>query len=283
MLTLALLGCDPTDKPGDTGGDTDSRYHPDGWSDPTVHGMEAKHQDQACTSCHGADLTGIGDALSCDTCHTAGTDAWRTDCTFCHGGENDSTGAPPEGIDNETDESELTFPAHTAHVQATSLHVAFDCVQCHVKPTDVLSDGHLFVGDTTPAVADLTFVAGLSQSAAWDGGGCSNLYCHGNGQGDNGAVEATASVECGDCHAVAGSGESALERMSGEHDEHVEEGVRCAECHGEVVDASNAITDVSLHVDGSVSVALPGEVTRDGSGRCTGSCHGEGHSSESWD
>ena len=38
--------------------------------------------------------------MSCDDCHDEG---WRTDCVFCHGGVDDTTGAPPEDIRDEAD------------------------------------------------------------------------------------------------------------------------------------------------------------------------------------
>lgn len=267
----------------DSGTDTDG-YHPAGWDDPTQHGMAAKHQEDVCTSCHGADLNGVDAAVSCDTCHTPSEpDAWRTDCTFCHGGVDNLTGAPPEGISDETDAAETSFPPHTTHVEETTLKSAFDCVQCHTKPTDIFSPGHIFVGDTTPGVADLRFVAGLSPATTWNGdnGTCSNLYCHGNGRGNNGTVTVDSDVTCGSCHAVRTSGESGWDRMSEPHEDHLEEGVQCWECHGDTVDSRDQIVDKTLHVDGDVDLKLVSTMSRVGD-TCTGSCHGEGHSGRRW-
>ncbi len=261
-------------------------YHPVGWDDPTQHGMAAKHQEDDCQSCHGEDLTGGTVGVSCNMCHdvvdsSEAEGAWKTDCLWCHGGVDNTTGAPPEGISDETDASETSFPPHTTHVEATRLKSALDCVQCHTKPTDVFSPGHLFDGDTTPGVADVRFAAGLSDAASWSGGTCSNVYCHGDGQGDNGRVSIDSTVDCGSCHAVRSSGEDAWERMSGDHDEHIDEGVQCSECHGEVVDSRDQIVDVALHVNGTIELRLPSGVTRVGNS-CTGSCHGEGHSGSNW-
>ncbi|MES2643310.1 MAG: CxxxxCH/CxxCH domain-containing protein [Myxococcota bacterium] len=264
--------------------DPSDGHHPPGWEAPDVHGMAAKHQDQTCVMCHGPDLAGGDVGVSCDTCHEDGGPgtAWRTDCTFCHGGVDNLTGAPPEGISDETDAADTSFPVHTTHVQDTSFKSAFDCVQCHVKPTDVLSSGHVFLGDTTPGVADLSFVAGLSPAAEWERGTCSNLYCHGNGRSDNGSVSVDSTVRCGSCHAVQASGEDAWERLSAPHEDHLEEGVTCNECHGEVVSAGDVIAHPELHVNGSVSVRLPSGMTR-ASETCTGSCHGESHGGRRWE
>lgn len=263
----------------DTGG-SDS-YHPEGWADPGEHGLGAKLQEDTCVSCHGADLTGGEVGVSCDTCHAEYSADWRTDCTFCHGGEDNTTGAPPVDIDGSS--TDISFSAHTAHV-TTNLHEAYECTQCHDKPEDVLSTGHLFLGDSTPAVAETDFSAGLSDRSDWDGNGtCSDSYCHGNGQGDNGTGKiGTDETSCDSCHAGPSSGEDAWARMSGEHAEHLEEGMDCYECHDETVSSAGAITDPSKHVNGTPDIAFDGYVTRSGD-TCSGSCHGEGHSGEPWD
>lgn len=266
--------------------DVGEGHHPAGWEAPGVHGMAAKHQDETCVTCHGDDLAGGTTGISCDTCHEAGGPgtAWRTDCTFCHGGVDNLTGAPPEGISDETDAEDTSFPVHTKHVEATALKSALDCVQCHVKPTDVLSNGHVFLGDTTPGVADLRFVAGLSPAASWNGsnGTCSNLYCHGNGRSNNGTVTVDSDVRCGSCHAVQSSGEDGWDRLSEPHGDHLEEGLACTDCHGDVVGNGDLIANVALHVDGDVSVRLPTGMTR-ASETCTGSCHGENHGGRRWE
>ena len=283
VLIAMITGCGgggkETGDSADTGDSGPSRYHPDGWSDPADHGMAAKYQDLECAGCHGDDLAGGSVGVSCDACHAAG---WREDCTFCHGGVDNNTGAPPEDIRDGTNADATSFPPHSVHVEETDIKVAFTCAQCHNTPTDALSSGHLFIADTTAGVAETDFSDGLSTSARWSGTSCSNLYCHGNGQGNNGTVDATESVSCGDCHAVASSSGSEIGRMSGAHEDHDEEGVGCEECHSTVVDRSSNILDIELHVNGDVDVALTSGVTRSG-GTCSGTCHGENHRSEDWD
>jgi predicted CxxxxCH...CXXCH cytochrome family protein len=267
------------DEPGDTDPPDGLVPHPEGWAQPEMHGLHAKLQDLECTVCHGADLTGdLG--VSCDSCHVEG---WRTDCTYCHGGTVDDSGAPPRDIDGSTDD--LTFPAHQQHLNTTDKHAAFACETCHAVPTDVLTPGHIFVADDTPARAELDFTEGLSDRATWTAttGTCSGAYCHGDGQGHNGTVTVDAApMRCSSCHPDRTSSRDTIERMSGEHEEHVaKEGLGCHECHAATTADSTRILDVAVHVDGSVQVVMPSGVTRSGS-TCTGSCHGEPHEAEPW-
>lgn len=266
------------DDPIDTDGG--GSYHPAGFADPGAHGQEAKLQTQVCVDCHGADLTGQGAALSCDTCHPAG---WRADCTFCHGDPAEGTGAPPVHLSGVDDGADASFVPHIAHVQATSIKRAFDCVECHVKPTDALSTGHVFLGDATPGVAEVSFALSLSSAASWSGNGtCSDLYCHGNGRGDNGTIEHHATVStCHDCHPDATSGDNAWDRMSGEHRKHLREGIKCWECHGDTTNAAMDIVGFDVHVNGQPDVAPRLEITRS-NGRCSGTCHGEVHYNRTW-
>ena len=275
----ASADCDDTGVP--TG------YHPEGWQAPEEHGLGAKLQEGACTTCHGTDLSGGSVGISCDGCHAEG---WRTDCLFCHGGTDNQTGAPPLGIDGTAEVSGLSFRAHTAHVEDTSLHAAFDCVQCHEKPVDVLSIGHLFVDDDTSGAAEIDMTSGLSAVGRWSpSGSCSNLYCHGHSQADNGAIEHTRTdLSCSSCHPDRSSGKDAWEsRMSGEHAEHINEGISCGSCHATTVSGWSTLIEFSLHVNGTPDMSLPSGMSLEGE-RCTGTCHdsegeAEVHSSRSWD
>jgi hypothetical protein len=264
----------------DSGSGADSgavaRYHPEGWEDPTAHGLAAKHQESDCLTCHGDDLGGGTTGVSCDTCHQAG---WRTDCTFCHGGTDNTTGAPPVGIDDLT--TGVAFSAHTAHVSG-STHAAWDCAQCHAKPTDVLSPGHVLVDDATPGKAETVFTAGLSPAATWDGtAGCSNLYCHGNGHGTNGSAQEGDTMTCTSCHAGASGDWTSWSTMSGHHPTHLAAGFACDECHASTVTGSDTISGPADHVDGMPEVQFPSGMLYTG-GQCTGSCHGESHGYRTW-
>jgi len=267
--------CDDPIDPGDP-----TRHHPTNYALPGEHGWSAKHQEEVCVDCHGDTLEGNGAAASCDTCHPSG---WREDCTFCHGDPRDGTGSPPRHISGVDDGRSATYIPHRAHTSDTPRHLAFACDTCHTTPNDVLSLGHLFLGDTTPGRAETSFLGGLSDAGTWNGNGqCSNLYCHGNGRGDNGTVLHTASATaCSSCHPDRTSGRDAWGRMSGEHEDHLREGIGCHECHSPTVSSSTAISTPALHVDGAVQTGFAGTITMT-AGRCTGSCHGESHTSESW-
>lgn len=273
MFLLLALACGTSSKDdtGPTG--TSAAYHPAGFAAAEVHGLEAKMQTQVCTSCHGEDLTGGTAGVSCDACHASG---WKSDCTFCHGGTENSTGAPPEDIDDST--TDISFPEHGAHVTET-IHSAFDCVQCHTKPTDAMSSGHLFVGDTTAGAAEMNFLDGLSPAGTYStSAGCDNLYCHGNGQeGNTGDAHSGETSSCTMCHADARSGRS----LSGEHGEHVGR-FDCDECHGTTVTGSDTISTPANHVNGVRDLDLPAGIEYN-NGRCDGDCHGEDHRGRNWD
>lgn len=326
LLLLALAGCDPT-KADDTGAD---RFHPAGWSASDQHGQAAKYQELDCVACHGAGLDGGTAEQGCDTCHAAG---WRTDCTFCHGGTDDTSGAPPRDIDGL--ETDLAFPEHTAHV-AGGDHPAWSCDRCHATPTDVLSAGHLFVDDASAGLAEVAFTDGLSADGVYgatcsnlychgDGvalgdaasgevldcggchgsaevpgtlsgghpahlsasitcgesstGTCSNLYCHGDGDGTLGTVSTGATTTCGSCHGSA-SGSSSWNQLSGEHAKHMRDAsAECGDCHATTVSGDSTIVDPALHVNGATDTSFTSGIVWDGT-RCSGSCHSRNHGSE---
>jgi hypothetical protein len=253
---------------------TGGRHHPLDWSDSDQHGPGAQLQtDGDCRSCHGAQLDGGSSGVSCDGCHAPG---WRTDCTFCHGGTLNTTGAPPEDIDNNADPATISFPEHPVHV-TQGIHPAYGCTQCHSKPTDVLTPGHLF-DDLTAGYGELNYSAGIAPISTYYQGTCSNVYCHGNGQ-VVGEVSSGQDVGCGDCH--AGPNDAAeWGTMSGEHATHLQEGVTCSECHQSVVDAAGSIVGYDLHVQGTKDVLAPSAPWNGAT--CTGNCHNENHDARGW-
>jgi predicted CxxxxCH...CXXCH cytochrome family protein len=246
------------------------RHHPEGWADPAVHGSALAAMGIAvCQECHGDELMG-GEMspVSCtgSGCHDPG---WETNCTHCHGGMDNDTGAPPEGFAGSL--SDLAAGAHTAHVEETDKHAAWDCAMCHNMPTDVFSEGHID-GD---ARAEVNFGT-LNDSGAYDGaGGCSDLYCHGNGStlGASPSWDTDPDLGCGDCHAnVSSPVEADVSAMSGRHHLHViDQGLPCTGCHADTTDGTGII-DVDLHVNGTADVS---EATWDpaGAGTCTAACH----------
>ncbi len=256
-----------------------SNYHPTGWAAPTRHGSTVNNTGFAdCQTCHGAALDGGTAGVSCASCHSS----WKTDCTFCHGGTLDMTGAPPEGIDDETMRTLLAVGAHTEHVSTTSMHLAWGCDQCHVTPTSAMSPGHID-GDGRAEVA----FGALNPAATYapSTGTCADSYCHGNGSSTLGTMrwDVDPTLDCGSCHADFFSPtETELRAMSGEHKKHVrDESYGCDTCHAANVDASGNILRLDRHVDGVVDVMVPSydPDACGGSGSCAPTCH----DAECWD
>ena len=141
-------------------------------------------------------------------------------------------------------------------------------------PDNVLSAGHLF--DSTPAQAEVSLAGGLSSTGAYDGAGtCSSLYCHGDGQTEDGTITDGSNTTCASCHPDSSSG--SWSSMSGEHSRHMGEGFACADCHAGVTDESQSILDPDLHVDGAVSLIFSKTTMYAKNGYCVGYCHGEFH------
>jgi len=266
-------------------------YHPAGWDQELNHGPAALNANEDCTSCHGVDLTGGTSGIDCDSCHITVDPDWRTNCVFCHGDGDNPTGAPPIDLDGSSDSGLLSVGAHTEHVTQTD-HPAFDCSECHLKPTDVTSPGHMF--DGSAGVAEVVFdsVGGtLSAAAGYSAPGCSALYCHGDDGRDNGSVgDFTGSISaCDACHPFLNSStDDWNSRMSGKHKKHLESTddgrIGCWECHGNVVDGSDSINAAQLHVNGVAEIQLEdGTYTVAGRSCSTNSeCHGKDHNNRNW-
>jgi predicted CxxxxCH...CXXCH cytochrome family protein len=253
--------------------------HPDGWESPEQHGAAFNADGPgACTSCHGEMLDGGSSGASCETCHSN----WQDDCTFCHGGVDNATGAPPVGVGGETDRGVLVVGAHTSHVEATSMHAAWGCHTCHTVPTSALSAGHID-GD---GAAEVDFDA-LNPSGTYNRttGACATMYCHGNGQSSGAAPDwdTDPTLDCASCHDDITQVQLDLE-LSGEHKKHLEvTGVTCNICHADTVAGSSTIVGPEVHVDGTIQVAFGGAfgMTRDGDS-CSGTCHGVVHNNWTW-
>lgn len=247
--------------------DPGATYHPPGWAisgnDP-FHGDEAKQGLKACTTCHGADLTGGAVGVSCETCHKG----FKTKCTFCHGGVDTDNGAPPVDIHDQTATTVVTVGAHTAHVIAKSgLASPFDCVKCHEKPSSALDAGHL---DGSPAE--------VLSALDWDrdNATCSNGYCHGRFQGGHtGNLPVwtkTGQAACGSCHDLPPS----TGRHSSVYAKHAFMGKDCTHCHDGIANHdATLILNPALHVNTQKDVVLgSGGTWNPATKTCDPSCHG---------
>jgi predicted CxxxxCH...CXXCH cytochrome family protein len=280
--------------------------HDASWMNTTSSNFHAFAADKGianCTPCHGADLAGGSVHVACADCHKAGGQAndFAT-CTACHG-NGGTTGAPPEAIWGYAGDpargggtlDPIRVGAHTKHL-ASTLTTPFDCVNCHVKPTALLSPGHI---DNPTPVATVTFGTAPGQvpsgsTPSWSRAtaGCSLTYCHGNYAGvyayevyDWGAdvyitkyvnytgnkatpIWTSGAMTCGSCHGNPPAGTGTWH--SGLHGYYTTDGYNeCQLCHPDAYSVNGvgqSITNPAQHVNGIV------EVTPKWNSKCFG-CH----------
>jgi predicted CxxxxCH...CXXCH cytochrome family protein len=191
-------------------------------------------------------------------------------CESCHGGGGVS--APPVALDGSTERTSRGVGAHREHLGPSLWRRELYCSQCHVVPINVGEPQHID-GDNR---AELNFDA-LNPQATYDPvtNTCSNLYCHGNGRAARGTMTWTDDVElgCSSCHDDGSAGGAT---MSGEHDEHIQEGLNCHDCHGAVVDQNKNIIDPKLHINGVHEIDIrTGGTWNAAERRCSNlACHG---------
>ncbi|HET9596370.1 MAG TPA: CxxxxCH/CxxCH domain-containing protein, partial [Anaeromyxobacteraceae bacterium] len=235
--------------------------HPAGWSDPSQHGAAANAGGLgSCQTCHGVDLTGGSVGVSCDQCHSSGTPAWRTNCTFCHG---DSTrfanpAAPPKGAAGQTATTDRSVGAHQSHLVAGPLAGAIACSECHLVPTNVLDASGQHV-DGKREITFGTLARTASAAASFDATGATcATYCHGatlaGGSQKTPAWTGTfapgqTTLSCTSCHGAPPP------TASGVHAK-VTQVTQCATCHAATVDATGAVLVAGgKHVNGAVDRA----------------------------
>ncbi|MEI8259778.1 MAG: CxxxxCH/CxxCH domain-containing protein, partial [Deltaproteobacteria bacterium] len=227
----------------------------------------------SCQECHGVNLDGGGSRVSCNSCHSG----WQTNCVFCHGGRDNTTGAPPFGLLDQTVRTALPVGAHSLHVQQTTIHAAWDCVRCHVKPTSVTSPGHIDGDGRAEQIFDALNPASVYNLTT---GVCSNNYCHSRGLATANVLgtmtwNTDPVITCTSCH---GATTATAATMSGQHRRHIGASVACYRCHSTVASTTGTIlaSGLALHVDGIRQVTFSGTGTINRTGRitCAPSCHG---------
>jgi predicted CxxxxCH...CXXCH cytochrome family protein len=248
--------------------------HPDGWAEPAAHGYGFYDTPADCKICHGGNLDGGTSGVSCNACHTGGA-AWRTDCTYCHGGLNSTNGAPPYGLRGETAVTNRVVGAHTAHLTSSPSHTAWACSVCHTVPGSFSDAGH--IDGVAGAEVHFSSPAGGSSTYTRSTASCSSLYCHGNGRTVSGAVSWTSSTDltCRSCHGYYTNASV----LSGRHNKHISEDVTCYTCHKTVINNSDAIMDKTAHINGSVNVSLTTGTFNASTKTCSSN---DCHESEDW-
>lgn len=202
------------------------------------------------------DTAADNNAQGCDTCHGEG-----------------GVSAPPADLEGNTDPTIPSVGAHRAHLGTSDWHRELYCSQCHVVPPDVNAPGHMDDGDN---VAEVIFDE-LNPQAAYDfnNATCSNLYCHGNGYSQVATASWTDNLflACSGCHDDGGQGG---ENMSGKHKKHLDEDMRCADCHGAVVNQQMAVIAPDLHINGLHEIDMPNGQWDAATRTCTNvGCHGD--------
>lgn len=258
-----------------------------GGSKPTPVWTTVDGTQSTCGSCHGAPPPPPHPTGDCATCHPTmevGSLTFRDPashingkidvvgagatggCTSCHGS---TTAAPPKDLSGDTLPSAAGVGAHTAHLAASTWRRAIQCTGCHKVPQTLDAPGHID-GDNA---AELTFDT-LNPGAAYTRATttCSNMYCHGTGRGSTGAASWVSETDmtCTSCHATNGT------NMSGDHRRHIQgEGMRCSQCHAEVVNANQAIIKADLHVNGLHEVKMAAGTFNPATKACSNTgCHG---------
>ncbi len=250
--------------------------HSSGWTQPSAHGLAFNTSGASvCATCHGADLNGGAADVSCNSCHSG----WKTNCTLCHGGLDNTSGGPPYGLRDETARNTAAVGAHTAHLESNIASSPRACTLCHTVPSSAMSVGHI---DGIPG-AEVNFT-GLASGSTYSSNTCTN-YCHGDANPSNttGSVNWTSpwgsTNRCNACHSDWGA-----KSMSGEHNKHiVKKGYACYRCHADVVDSASSIINIDLHINGTPNVRLfnGGSFNPNGSGG-KGSCNPACHGTEDW-
>ncbi len=230
-----------------------SRYHPDDWI--ASHGSQVT-QDLAdgdssyCTFCHGEDLNGGTEDISCRACHLERSEA----CVPCHGGVIDDSGAPPFSLSGESSIANPGVGAHRVHLAGTAISTNVGCDQCHLVPEFSFSKDHF--GSDMKAEVIFGALADRGGGAVYSfiDNTCSGIYCHGSfagGYEDNTPLWTDAEGvqdSCGSCHYVSGPDAGVL---GGRHRRHIERrGLGCFECHFATVDELNNIVGLDDHVNG---------------------------------
>lgn len=284
VLIIALVGCDSNEYVV-----IESKYHPSEWSGfplPGFHGTEGlKKGIGECYQCHGHDLSGGITDVACSECHGGGLD----NCVACHGGLNDSTGAPPYGLRGMIDDTALAVDAHNSHLNGLLISDGVPCGSCHIVPEHPWDTTHfdfsIYDGTgTIDSIAEIIWGDIENAGGLWsrETKSCTNTYCHGNfnyGYTDNSPVwTETDQALCGSCHDDGND----IFQMNRGHIFHYYNGVGCESCHASTVDEGLNIIGPQLHVDGQINIKFIPDIGTFSDGLCdnTGGCH---DIVESWD
>ncbi len=227
--------------------------HDAAWMNTASLGFHAYAADQglsSCQVCHGPLLDGGAGAatnVGCQNCHGAGgpgVPPLALTCTGCHGGTNNSTGAPPRvqwAFRANAAEAALRTGAHTTHVTQSPIAPAIGCGVCHTTPADMFAVGHITPATTaTVTFSGLAAAGGITPAPTWNRTAptCA-VYCHGATLHGGSLTTPTwtsvgqGQAACGTCHGIPPTNPphpTVPPTLTG-----------CRDCHPETVDANGVI------------------------------------------
>lgn len=264
FLLMLIASCSEIKEPVASNQAPAVSAHPDGWlskPSPDFHGLSIRESGwnlSNCQQCHGTDFAGGAVNSSCLPCHPQTPE----DCIVCHGGVENTTGAPPLDLDDNVAVNARGVGTHTPHIDGRILSDGVPCATCHTVPSVYDAPGH--VDTDLPAEVRFTELAlndGAQPGYDANAATCSNTYCHGNWglskddsrfanvysaetmQGNKAAPVWTdpATAQCGTCHDLPPQGHVAYELN------------QCSICHS-TVDAGGNIVETTQHINGQVNV-----------------------------
>jgi predicted CxxxxCH...CXXCH cytochrome family protein len=256
--------------------------HPVGqdWLLPGGHVASANN---ACVTCH--TLAGGGQDPACQDCHIQGNPLTMPDCISCHA-------EPPNTASTDPLDRPNRQGAHDEHDGLTTS--TFNCSACHQGGGTGKLSHYDRVDQTTPNYpADVDLASSLDSkshgAATYNAGGrtCSGVVCHGGLITPNwlsGSLNVNS--QCSNCHQSGGPDNEPNSYFSGEHGEHISEGIACTECHNTTTLASGHFTNPEspgfeqdpADTIGGGSTSIPSGY----SGTCNFTCHDKDHENENW-
>ncbi len=254
---LLLYGCDRD------GSDVDEDVaDDDSMSDYDDCGYEKVSVPAGCGECHGAPpkTARHPDNNRCYRCHGYVVDEYfnfvqpelhkngqvdyAVGCTSCHGWNLGAS--PPQNLNGECSAGLDGVGAHEAMRRGDIPAHQTACSNCHWVPLETWEEGHID-GDGVAEVAFKNLATVDGANPMWDGGKCSNVYCHGatltGGDYKNPVWLDTSgdASRCGACHRITDpSGDASAD---------------CSSCHPTTLDSDRNILPRGTHINGHIDMA----------------------------
>ena len=241
--------------------------HPEGFGDASssnFHKYVFRENDwsfslRECQSCHAADYSGGYTDQSCLGCHSqpSGPEA----CNTCHGVfANPEFIAPPNDLEDNSDNSARGVGAHYMHAYGNTLSTNIGCFECHQTTVgdDLFVHEHISPPPAKMEFGEFSHPDSLDVAPEYNSDlTCTNTYCHGafkfgdiQGNSYNPLWNSTTQKEgqCGTCHGELDSEGNLITPKPTGHFGSWTKG-QCFMCHPSVVDADGNIIDKLKHIN----------------------------------